>query len=119
MGTLTKKIHRHEALETISPPMTGPRTGPITVGTPMTLMTLPMRCGPAARARIDWPMGRIMPPPSPCATRNTISDGADQATPHNTDPAMKRVSEIIHIRLAPTRSTAQPVTGMTRAKASK
>ncbi len=99
------------------PPITGPMIGPITMGTPMMLMTRPMRCGPAARARIDWPTGRSMPPPTPWRTRKTISELADQARPHRHEPMMKRLSEVIQINFAPKRSTAHPVTGMTMASA--
>ena len=99
--------------------MTGPMMGPMTMGTPITLMTRPMRWGPAARARIDWPTGRSMPPPMPCMTRKTMSELADQARPHRLEPAMKRTREMIQIRLAPKRSTAQPVTGMTTASESR
>ena len=71
------------------------------MGTPMTLMTRPMRCGPAARARIDWPTGRSMPPPMPWSTRKAINELADQATPHRHEPTMKRLSEVIQTNLAP------------------
>ena len=70
--------------------MTGPMIGPITMGTPMMLMTRPMRCGPAARARIDWPTGSSMPPPMPWSTRKAMSELADQARPHRLEPMMKR-----------------------------
>ena len=83
------------------------------------LITRPMRCGPAARATIDWPMGRIMPPPRPCRTRNTINELADHATPHRQDPMTNSETDVIHINFVPKRSTAQPVTGMTTAKASR
>ena len=99
--------------------MTGPRMGPRTMGTPMMLMTRPMRCGPAARARIDWPTGNSMPPPMPWSTRNAISELADHATPHRHEPTMKRLSDVIQISFAPKRSTAQPVTGITTARASR
>ena len=89
------------------------------MGTPMMLMTRPMRWGPAARARIDWPTGSSMPPPMPCSTRKAMSELADQATPHRHEPTMKRLSEVIQTNFAPKRSTAQPVTGMTRERASR
>ena len=72
--------------------MTGPRIGPMTMGTPMMLMTRPMRCGPAARARIDWPTGSSMPPPMPWSTRKKMSELADQARPQRLEPMTKRVS---------------------------
>ena len=53
----------------------------------------------------------------PWSTRKAISELADQATPHRHEPRMKRLSEVIQINLAPKRSTAQPVTGMTMASA--
>ena len=101
------------------PPITGPMIGPMTMGTPMMLMTRPMRCGPAARARIDWPTGSSMPPPMPCRTRKAISELADQARPHRLEPMMKRLSEVIQITFAPKRSTAHPVTGVTMARANR
>ena len=99
--------------------MTGPRIGPSTMGTPMMLITRPMRCGPAARARIDWPTGSSMPPPMPWTTRKAMSEFADQATPHRHEPTTNRLSEVIQTNLAPKRSTAHPVMGMTTARASR
>ena len=99
--------------------MTGPRIGPRTMGTPMMLMTRPMRCGPAARARIDWPTGSSMPPPMPWTTRKAMSELADQARPHRHEPTMNSVKEVIQTNLAPKRSTAHPVTGMTMDSASR
>ena len=99
--------------------MIGPRIGPMTIGTPMMLMTRPMRCGPAARASIDWPTGRSMPPPMPWMTRKKMSELADQARPQRLEPITKRAVDVIQMRLAPKRSTAQPDTGVTNAKASR
>ena len=103
----------------MSPPITGPITGPITMGTPMMLMTRPMRRGPAARARIDCPTGSNMPPPMPWTTRKAMRESADQARPHRLEPSTKSPVEYIQIDLAPNRSTAHPVTGVTRASASR
>ena len=91
----------------------------MTMGTPMMLMTRPMRCGPAARARIDCPTGSNMPPPMPWSTRKEMSESADQARPHRHEPSTKSAMELIQIDLAPKRSTAHPVTGVTRASASR
>ncbi len=73
----------------------------MTMGTPMMLMTRPMRCGPAARASIDCPTGSSMPPPTPWRTRKAINESADQARPHRLEPRMKRSVESIQTRLAP------------------
>ena len=39
IGTLTKKIQRHEVFEMMTPPITGPRTGPSNWGTPIIPIT--------------------------------------------------------------------------------
>ena len=113
-----KKIHRQLAAPMIAPPSSGPNTGASSIGTPITLITRPIRCGPAAWARMVCPMGRIIPAPSPCSTRKATSDPIDQAAPASTEPARNTSSAKIHARLAPNRSAAHPVSGMTVAKAS-
>jgi hypothetical protein len=44
---------------------------------------------------------------------------ADQARPQSIEPPSNRATESIHIRLPPKRSTAQPVSGITMAIASR
>jgi hypothetical protein len=80
---------------------------------PTTLMTRPIRCGPAGWARIVIPAGMIIPPPIPWRKRNTISEFADQASPDRTEPATNRVTTIIHswrapIAPLPNRSSGSP-----------
>ena len=99
--------------------MTGPRTGPRSMGTPNRLITRPIRWGPAAVAMMDWPIGMIMPPPTPWRIRKAIRLPIDHAAPDRAEPSRNRTSEAIHIRLAPNRSTAQPVIGMVTARASR
>jgi len=115
----TKKIQRQDALSTIRPPMTGPKIGPSSVGTPITAMTRPRRCGPAVCASTLMPTGMIMPPPMPCRTRKKISDSTDHARPHSAEPRPKSATETIHTCLAPNRSDIHPVSGITAASASR
>ena len=117
-GRLMKKIHRQLHWSTIAPPSTGPKIGASSIGTPIRLITLPIRCGPAAWARIVWPTGRIIPAPTPCSTRKPISDPIDQDAPASVDPSRNRSSEASQTRLAPKRSLPHPVSGITLAKAS-
>ena len=70
--------------------MTGPKIGPSSVGTPITDMTRPRRCGPAVWASTLMPTGMIMPPPKPCRTRKKISDSADHARPHSAEPSAEQ-----------------------------
>ena len=94
IGALTKKIQRHVVLSRMKPPSAGPRIGASIAGTATTLITRPMRRGPAAAAIIIWPTGRIRPPPTPWMTRNTINSVAELATPQRTDPTVNRNSEV-------------------------
>ncbi len=48
-----------------------------------------------------------------------MSDSALQARPHNAEPSTNNVTEVIHSRLVPKRSAAQPVSGITIASASR
>jgi hypothetical protein len=114
----TKKIQRQETESTMSPPMTGPKIGPSSVGTPMTAITRPSRCGPAVWASALMPSSMIMPPPKPCSTRRKIREPADLARPHSVDPSPNSATETIHTRLAAKRSDIHPVRGITTARAS-
>jgi hypothetical protein len=83
------------------------------------LIARPIRSRPAARARIVMPTGITAPPPSPCRTRKAISEPADQAAPASAEPARKAVTALKKTRRAPNRSTAQPLTGIAAASASR
>ena len=87
IGTLMKKIQRQEASSTSQPPRIGPMIGAISMGTPRTPMTRPMRCGPAFLVMIVMTAGMIMPPPMPWSTRKKISVPALHARPDSTEPA--------------------------------
>ena len=119
IGTLTKKIHCHGALSTISPPITGPSTGPSSIGTPMTDITRPMWRGPAVWASTLIPTGMIRPPPRPWSTRKQINDPSDLASPHSADPTANTATEIIHTRLEPKRWVNHPASGITIASDSR
>ena len=72
-----------------------------------------MRRGSDRRTTIACATGSTSPPPSPCSTRATMSDSADHARPHSTDPHRNAVSAPSQTRRVPNRSLAQPVSGMT------
>lgn len=76
------------------------------------LITRPIRSGPASRTSIVCPTGISVPPPNPCRTRNAISEGTDQASPHSSDPPMNSPSETSHIVRAPNRRTDHAVSGI-------
>ena len=95
IGTLMKKIQRHDTLSTSQPPRIGPMIGAISIGTPSMPMTRPIRCGPAFLVMIVMTVGMIRPPPIPCRTRKTISDPALQARPDSIEPSVNSTSEVM------------------------
>ncbi len=103
----------------MNPPMTGPRTGPSSIGIPTTLITRPTRLGPAACVSRMIPTGMISPPPKPCSRRKPISMPVDWASPHRTEPPTNSATEDIHTRLASKRWLSQPASGITVASASR
>ena len=77
----------------MAPPIVGPRIGASIVGTPVIAVTRPMFLGPAAVAIISCPTGMIMPPPTPCSTRNTISSVVEVARPQSAEPSVNSSTE--------------------------
>ena len=61
----------------------------------------------------------IMPPPTPCSTRNSTSEVVEAASAHSPEPSVNSTSETMYTRLAPKRRAAQPVTGITAASDSR
>lgn len=96
----------------------GPPIGPSRMGIPPTAISRPTRLGPASRVRMTKLSGNNMPPPTPCTTRNRMSSNMFGATAHSSEPSVKISTEPMNRRLVPNRSAAQPVIGMTVAKAS-
>ena len=93
IGMLTKKIQRQLRLSRMSPPIVGPKIGASIAGIATTLITRPIRLGPAAPASIICPIGNSIPPPTPCRMRKTISWFVEVAKPHSAEPAVNRTSE--------------------------
>ena len=78
-----------------------------------------MCCGPAAWASVIIPTGMIIPPARPCSTRKPISDAADQASPQSALVSTNAATTVIQTRRGPSRSAAQPVSGITAESASR
>lgn len=78
-----------------------------------------MRCGPAVVAAIVNAAGSSRPPPSPCATRKTMSAAGLHATAHSTEPATNPISATKKTRRTPKRSMSQPDSGIVVPAASR
>jgi hypothetical protein len=63
------------------------------------------------------PNGISIPPARPCSTRNPMSDAMFGAAAHSSEPAVNASTEPMNSRLVPSRSAAQPVSGITVASA--
>lgn len=63
------------------------------------------------------PIGMTIPPARPCSTRKAMRLSALQASPQSALETTKPETTVIQTRLAPNRSAAQPVSGMTVASA--
>ncbi len=62
------------------------------------------------------PTGVSMPPPTPCRTRNRVSDSMLQARPHSAEPAVNIAVANMKVFLVPKRSPIQPEAGIQTAR---
>ena len=99
------------------PPRMGPPIGASNMGMLRIDIRRPSRQGPASRVKIMNPSGNSIPPPMPCTIRKRISDTMFHASAHSSEPRVNATTEPMNSRLVPNRSAAQPVTGITVAKA--
>ena len=95
IGRLMRKIQCQLAASISQPPRMGPAMGPMSIGTPNTAITRPIRSGPAARVMIVMPSGISMPPPRPCNTRKAMSEVMSQAKLHSTEPRTNSTSAVM------------------------
>jgi hypothetical protein len=64
----------------------------------------------------DSDAGTIIPAPTACTTRAAISRSTPGATPHSSDPALKRAMPATNSLRRPTRSAQRPAGTSTAAK---
>ncbi len=85
MGTLTKKIHRHDNESVSQPPRVGPMAGPSAAPTPKSAEAIGNSEGGNASSMMVRATGRIAPPPMPCSMRKKTSEGRFQEIPQSTE----------------------------------
>ncbi len=85
IGTLTKKISRHENQCTISPPTVGPSSGPISAGMMTKFIATSSSDLGNVRMMASRPTGVIIAAPKPCRMRAATSIGTLTASPQSTD----------------------------------
>lgn len=115
IGTFTRNSHCQLSELRMTPPMMGPRIGPIASGRLTVAMSFGLAFPPDARTARVCSSGKIRPAANPWSTRKAIRLVSFQASEHSTDPTTKSTSAVIHRRLPPMRFSAQPVIGMATA----
>ena len=118
IGRLTKKIVRHGSQWTMTPPMNGPSSGPMRAGMTTKFMAASISDFGKVRTSASRPTGVIMAPPMPWTTRAATSIGLLWASPHSSDPSVKRHTAHVKTRFVPNRSAIQPLMGMKTARQS-
>lgn len=102
----------------IAPPTSGPRIGPSSAGSATQVVVRPSARPPAACMMSVVMTGSISPPPSPCTTRQPMSEPALHARLDPTEPTRKTVRANIQTRLPPKRESAQVLSGTVTPSAS-
>ena len=67
--------------------------------------------GPNTLMSSAWLPGIMGPETAPCSTRNAISEGRLQASPHNKEAMVKSTTETTKVRTTPKRCMSHPVKG--------
>ncbi len=119
IGTLRKKIQRHDAYVVMKPPSGGPRTGAISPGVVMNAIARSKSALAVLRSTTSRPTGTIIAPPIPCTMRANVNSGRFCASPQSTDESVNRTIALAKIVREPKRSATQPLTGMKTASVSK
>jgi hypothetical protein len=119
IGTLKKKIQRHEANVVTNPPIGGPSTGAIRPGHVINEIALSNSLLLDERSTTVRPTGTIIAPAAPCAMRATMNAGSDVQSPHSAEMIAKRAMAAQKVVRAPMRSAIQPLSGMNAARATR
>ena len=96
--------------------MIGPSAGARVVGTVRIAEARTRSSEGKARNSMASPTGVIIPPPTPCSTRNMSSSVSDPARPHSAEAAVKTAIATSSTRLPPNRSPSQPDAEMNTAR---
>jgi hypothetical protein len=118
-GTFTRNSQRQLSQLRIRPPITGPRIGPSAIGRLTAAMSRLLTRPPAARTASVCISGKISPAPKPCSTRKPIRAPSLHAAAHSAEASTNTSSAAIHTRRPPQRRSAQPVTGIVTAMATR
>ena len=118
IGTLTRKIQRHDNASTSAPPTSGPVETATAVVAPQMPSAVP-RSRPWNSCAISASeVPNIIAPPIPCAARETCRNSGSGANPQASDEAVKIASPSMNTSLRPTLSASDPAASSTPARVS-
>ena len=119
IGTLMKKIHRHEKYVTMNPPSGGPTIGPIVAEIISQAIAVTSSLFEQARSITSRPTGDISAPPIPCSMRDATRKNRFCDTPHRIDPSVNKPMAARNTVDEPHRSASLPLAGMNIASVGK
>ncbi len=118
-GTLTAKIHRHEAVSTSCPPMSGPSTVPIPLHAVQAPIARPRSSGGKVAAITASAAGVSSAPQTPWSARDSTSSSIVGATAQKTDVTPNPITPNSNTRRAPNRSPSDPPTRISEASVTR
>ena len=118
IGTLTKKIQRHERPLVSAPPSTGPTATATPVIAPNTPNATPRSSGRNALASSASEVANMIAPPTPCSARESARNVVSWATPHRAEPSVKTTIPTANTRRRPARSAIEPAVSSSAARVS-
>ncbi len=118
IGTLTKKIHRHDRPEVSTPPSSGPMATARPVTAPQAPNAAPRSLPRKASASSASDTANMIAPPTPCKARESWSISVLTAKPHSTDAPVNTTRPISHSRRRPYMSARLPAVSKNAASVS-
>lgn len=94
MGILMKKTQRQPQWSVSHPPSGGPITGVVTMAMLYSANAAARLAAGNVSTRIACSTGASPPPPTPCITRNKISQPRLGANPHSSEPMVNKTTQV-------------------------
>ena len=108
IGTLIRKMPRHETVVTSQPPTSGPTRKAIPVQAVHVPIAAPRSSPSKSTEIVASDAGVSRAPATPCAERAVIREASFHATAHSTEVIAKAITPITKIRRCPKQVPSEP-----------
>lgn len=115
IGRLIRKIIRHGSQWTITPPVSGPSSGPNSAGMITKFIARRMPDFGKVLSSAIRPTGIMKAAPIPCRTREATSIGRFADSPQASEPRVNTATAKPNTRRVPNLSASQPLSGISTA----